>query len=238
MNKIQENEADRTLYAVGDIHGRADLLAALEKLIVGDWEHRGRKDSLLIFLGDYVDRGPQSFQVIERLIAGFPMPSVHLRGNHEQVLLDFLDDPELGDLWRRNGGMETMASYGVDISEVAVGRGFERASRDLRACLPAAHLDFLNGLKTSLTIGRYFFCHAGVRPGVPLDAQVAEDLMWIREPFIVSQADFGKIVVHGHTPVEMPELLPNRIDIDTGAYLTGKLTCLVIDGAATKFLST
>jgi serine/threonine protein phosphatase 1 len=238
MNKAQGNETDRTLYAVGDIHGRADLLAALEKLIVADLRHRGGKDALLIFLGDYVDRGPRSSAVIERLVQGFALPSAHLRGNHEQILLDFLDDPELGDLWRRNGGMETLASYGVDVGEIALGRGFARTARDLRSRIPAAHLSFLNGLKLSLTVGRYFFCHAGVRPGVPLEAQAADDLMWIREPFILSRADFGKIVVHGHTPVETPELLPNRINIDTGAFLTGKLTCLAIDGAATRFLST
>jgi serine/threonine protein phosphatase 1 len=238
MNKAQENETDRTLYAVGDIHGRADLLAAIEKPIVADWRHRGGGDALLIFLGDYVDRGPQSAAVIERLIEGFALPSVHLRGNHEQMLLDFLDDPGLGEMWRRNGGMETLASYGVDIGEVSVGRGFERAARDLKSRIPAAHLSFLNGLKPSLTVGGYFFCHAGVRPGVPLEAQTADDLMWIREPFIVSRADFGKIVVHGHTPVETPELLPNRINIDTGAFLTGKLTCLAIDGAETSFIST
>jgi len=238
VTQQSENQADRTLYAVGDIHGRADLLAALEKLIIADWRHGGGKDGLLIFLGDYVDRGPQSSEVIERLIKGFPVPSAHLRGNHEQVLLDFLDDPGLGEMWRRNGGMETLASYGVDIGEVSLGRGFARAARDLRARLPAAHLSFLNGLKLSLTIGRYFFCHAGVRPGVPLAAQTADDLMWIREPFIASRADFGKIVVHGHTSVETPELLPNRINIDTSAFLTGKLTCLVINGDATRFITT
>lgn len=238
MNEAQQIKTDRTLYAVGDIHGRADLLARLEKRIVADWQARGAGGGLLIFLGDYIDRGAQSREVIERLISGFPLPAAHLRGNHEQTLLDFLDDPDVGEMWRRNGGMETLASYGVPVGEVSVGRGFERAARELRARMPTAHLDFLNGLETSLQVGRYFFCHAGVRPGVPLDAQAADDLMWIREPFIMSREDFGKVVVHGHTPVETPELLPNRINIDTGAFLTGKLTCLVIDGEETRFITT
>ncbi|MDP2618557.1 MAG: metallophosphoesterase family protein [Hyphomicrobiales bacterium] len=238
MTQQAKNQADRILYAVGDIHGCADLLAELEHKIVADWEHQGRKESLLIFLGDYVDRGPQSAKVIERLIEGFPPPSVHLRGNHEQILLDFLDDPGLGDLWRRNGGMETLASYGVDIDAIYNGGGFERAARDLKACLPAAHLSFLNGLKMWFQAGRYFFCHAGVRPGVPLEAQTADDLLWIREPFHSSHTDFGKIVVHGHTPVETADVRPNRINIDTGAVFSGKLTCLVMNGAATRFITT
>lgn len=238
MTQKTGNPADRAFYAVGDIHGRADLLAELERKILADWEHQGRPDGLLIFLGDYVDRGPQTAQVIERLIQGFPLPSAHLRGNHEQALLDFLDDPETGEMWRRNGGGATLSSYGVDIGKFSLGCGFEHAARDLKALMPAAHLSFLEGLKLSFETGRYFFCHAGVRPGVPMEAQTADDLMWIREPFHSSRADFGKIVVHGHTPVETPEVLPNRINIDTGAVFSGKLTCLAANGAETRFITT
>lgn len=237
MTQQAQDQADRTLYAVGDIHGRADLLSVLETKIIADWEHRGGKESLVIFLGDYVDRGPRSFDVIERLIRGFPIPSAHLRGNHEQVLLDFLGEPELGEMWRLNGGIATLASYGVDIRDVSLGRGFERAAAELRSRMPSEHLNFLEGLEMSRTIGRYFFCHAGVRPGVALAAQTEDDLMWIREPFLGSQADFGKIVVHGHTPIAAPEVLPNRINIDTGAFFTGRLTCLVADGEAIRFIT-
>jgi serine/threonine protein phosphatase 1 len=119
-----------------------------------------------------------------------------------------------------------------------IGKGFEEASKALRQAVPDEHLRFLKNLKLSLTIGRYFLCHAGVRPGVPLERQRAEDLLWIRDEFLSSNRDFGKVVVHGHTPIESPEVLPNRINIDTGAFATGRLTCLVIEGARLRFLST
>ena len=231
-------QAERTVYAVGDIHGRADLLADLEKKILADWGEHGGKNSFLVFLGDYIDRGPRSRDVIQRLITGFPLPARYLRGNHDQMLLDFMRDPDIGEDWRRLGGIETLASYGVDIAEISLGRGFERAASELKSRMPEAHISFFEGLEMSITTERYFFCHAGVRPGVRLNAQNDQDLLWIRQPFLGSEADFGKVVVHGHTPVEEPEILPNRINVDTGAYLTGKLTCLILNGTVPRFVMT
>jgi serine/threonine protein phosphatase 1 len=222
------NENSR-LYAIGDIHGRLDLL---ERAIA---EHGA--DALTVTLGDYVDRGPKSRGVLDRLAANpFPTPYVALKGNHEALLESFLADPTIGLQWRRLGGLETLHSYGVPVSGMMIGRNLDDAAEGLRAALPAQHTDFLKSLKTSHLHGKYFLCHAGVRPGVPLEAQDENDLLWIRDEFLRSKTDFGKIVVHGHTPIEHPEVLPNRINIDTGAFATGQLTCVALDQAGHRFL--
>jgi len=164
--------------------------------------------------------------------------TVALKGNHESLFEAFLHDPAVAGQWRRLGGLETLNSYRVSVASLMMGRNYEQAAEDLRAAVPAAHLEFLRSLSMSLTTGRYFMCHAGVRPGVPLNRQSEEDLLWIREEFLSSRADFGKIVVHGHTPTESPEVRPNRINIDTGAFMTGRLTCAVLDQGRPRFLST
>jgi serine/threonine protein phosphatase 1 len=177
--------------------------------------------------------------VIERLRQNpFPTRYVPLKGNHEVLLQAFLLDPDAAAQWRRLGGLETLQSYGVPVGQVMIGKDYLEAARALAAAMPEEHFDFLASLGTSLTVGKYFICHAGVRPGVPLDRQTEEDLLWIREPFLASRADFGKIVVHGHTPAEKAELLPNRINVDTGAFMTGKLTCAVLDADGVRFIAT
>jgi serine/threonine protein phosphatase 1 len=231
-------EPDR-VYAIGDIHGRLDLLDRMVSEIRRDLDTYPVGTALTVTLGDYIDRGPDSRGVIERLMRNpFPTSLVPLRGNHESLFEAFMEDPPVAGQWRRLGGLETLHSYGVPVVAMMRGRDYEEAARALRASVPHAHLAFLRSLWTSLSIGRYFLCHAGVRPGVPLDRQSVEDLLWIREEFLSSRADFGKIVVHGHTPTESPEVLPNRINVDTGAFMTGRLTCAVLDKGRPRFLST
>ena len=225
----QLNPSDR-LYVIGDIHGRLDLLDKLIDAIHRDVEaHNG--ESLTVTLGDYVDRGPNSRGVIDRLLTNpFPGDYVALKGNHEALLETFLNRPDIGNYWRQLGGLETLHSFGVPVAPLMMGKNFEQAAEQLRATLSPAQLNFLKSLKISLTVGRFFLCHAGVRPGVPLDRQSEEDLLWIRDEFLNSDADFGKTVVHGHTPISAPDFRPNRINIDTGAFATGRLTCLVAAG--------
>ena len=221
------------VYAIGDIHGRLDLLDRAIAAIRRDIEEHGPA-ALTVTLGDYIDRGPQSRGVLDRLIENpFPAPYVALKGNHEKMLADFLADSATGPYWGSQGGLETIRSYGVHVGALT---NFARARDELQAALPEAHVQFLRSLKTSLSRGKYFFCHAGVRPGVPLERQSEDDLLWIRDEFLGSGMDFGKIVVHGHTPVPEPEVLPNRIGIDTGAFATGRLTCVALDGGAPRFL--
>ena len=229
---------DTRVYAIGDIHGRADLLDRMTAAIERDLASSPATDPLTVTLGDYVDRGPNSRGVLERLCRNpFPTRYIALKGNHEELLALFLTDAAIGPQWRHLGGLETLHSYGVPVGPLMLGRSFEEASAALRRALPPEHLDFLSKLQLSVSFGRYFLCHAGVRPRIPLDRQVAEDLLWIRDEFLNSSTDFGKIVVHGHTPVEQPEILPNRINIDTGAFITGRLSCLVIDRDAPRFLT-
>ena len=230
------NENTR-LYVIGDIHGRLDLLDRVIAAIQHDVEMHD-SHALTVTLGDYIDRGPNSRGVLDRLIAKpFPTPHIALKGNHEVLLESFLADPMVGQHWRRLGGLETLHSYGVPVSGLMVGKNYDEAADRLREAMPAEHLEFLQSLKTSHSHGKYFLCHAGVRPGVPLARQSDEDLLWIRDEFLSSKMNFGKVVVHGHTPVEAPEVLPNRINVDTGAFATGQLTCVVLDESGHRFLT-
>ncbi len=229
------------VYAIGDIHGCAGLLDELLGLIVYDAGTIEATRQILVFLGDYVDRGPDSAGVIERLVSGLPegFRSVFLKGNHEAIMLDFLHRPDRLDRWLLNGAEATLASYGLDVGGFDWHWGDEAGCRDdLVAAMPETHLAFLNGLGLCETVGDYFFVHAGVRPGLALDRQRPDDLVWIRDDFLGSTANFGKIVVHGHTPVDKPEIRPNRIDIDTKAWLSGKLTALRLHGNTQTFLAT
>lgn len=232
------NEKAR-LYVIGDIHGRLDLLNQLIDAIKRDVGEVA-SDCLTVTLGDYIDRGPDSRGVIERLLGNpFPTPYIALKGNHEVLLESFLADPAVGEHWRRFGGLNTLHSYGgVPISGLMVGKAYEEAAACLRDAIPAQHMSFLRSLRISHSNDKYFMCHAGVRPGVPLERQSDEDLLWIRGEFLNSTMDFGKIVVHGHTPVKEPEVLPNRINIDTGAFATGHLSCVVLDRGGHRFLET
>jgi serine/threonine protein phosphatase 1 len=218
------------VYAVGDIHGRLDLLEQVLSRIDADLAHRPPVQALQVFLGDYIDRGPASREVVERLILrGRTHASVFLKGNHELFPAAFLRDPASLDEWRQLGGAETLASYGVrPPAEPDPQQAFAVAAA-FHAALPRHHREFLDRLQPRFVCGDFFFVHAGVRPGVPLAEQAEEDLLWIRDEFLGSDEDFGKVVVHGHTPVLEPDVRDNRINIDTGAYATGRLTCLVID---------
>jgi len=228
------------VYAVGDIHGRADLLAEMQDMISADAARRPPGTMTVVWLGDYVDRGPASREVVDRLLrfAERPHRSIFLMGNHEEALLGFLIDPQGGQHWYRFGGGETLASYGIDSREFRLGHGFRAARAAFLAALPSRHHEFFGALRFSGAIGDFFFCHAGVRPGVGLDAQDPHDLIWIRDEFLHWGDDFGMTIVHGHTPVPEPELRQNRVNVDTGAFATGRLTCAVIEGSEIGFLST
>lgn len=233
------------LYAIGDIHGRLDLLESLLALIEADRKERGSAPAALIFLGDYVDRGPASEGVAARLLQGFPddVTPIFLKGNHEELLLSFIRDPAPGPNWLRNGGEATLSSYGVPFEIVQdasrLGReGLTEAARQFRALLPSSHLRFFEGLQLSCRFGDYYFAHAGVRPNVPLDSQKEEDLLWIRAEFLNWTGDYEAVVVHGHTPARFPQVLPHRIGLDTHACRTGKLTAAGFEGPRRWFLST
>ena len=236
MGAATSSDGNTRLYVIGDIHGRLDLLDRLIVAIARDVEEHGPK-AITITLGDYIDRGPDSRGVLDRLMDNpFPTPYVALKGNHEALLAAFLADPAVGAQWRLLGGLETLHSYGVPVSALAISKNYDEAAARLRVAMPPKHLGFLQSLKSWHGHGKYFCCHAGVRPGVALDRQSDEDLIWIRDEFLRSKIDFGKIVVHGHTPVPEPEVLPNRINIDTGAFATGKLTCIVLEGEQHRFI--
>jgi serine/threonine protein phosphatase 1 len=225
------------VYCIGDIHGRDDLLRETAERVEADLKTRSSEHAVTVFLGDYIDRGPDSKGVIERLASGkWPTPIIALAGNHEDFLLSFLEDAGFLAFWRSQGGLETLHSYGVDIGPAMAGRDFDEVQAAFTARLPKQHRDFLETLKVSASIGDYFFCHAGVRPGIALDRQNRDDLLNIREPFLSSEAEHGKLVVHGHTPAVAPEIRPNRIGIDTAAYATGRLTCLVLEKDQQRFL--
>ncbi len=225
------------LYVIGDIHGCLNLLDRMIEQVARDLAARPVVESLVVTVGDYLDRGPSSSGVIARLMHNpFPTDYVALKGNHEVLFHEFLSAPATANHWRRLGGPETLRSYGVPADDVEAGRNYLAAARALAQAVPSEHFDFLASLETSLTVGGHFVCHAGVRPGVPLDRQEEEDLLWIREPFLASNTDFGKIVVHGHTPAAAPERRMNRINVDTGAYMTGRLTCAVIEPDGVRFL--
>jgi serine/threonine protein phosphatase 1 len=225
------------IYVIGDIHGRLDLLDQLIAKIFLDMKRAPSPDAFTVTLGDYFDRGPDSRGVLERLLQNpFQMPYVPLRGNHEELFENFLANPSLGSQWRHLGGLETLHSYGVPVSLLMVGKGFREAAELLREKVPETHFEFLSSLRTCASSALFFMCHAGVRPGTPLDRQNAKDLLWIRDEFLSSSTDFGKRIVHGHTPTDRPEVLANRINIDTGAYMTGRLTCVVLEGERHRFL--
>lgn len=231
----------RRIYAIGDIHGRLDLLRSLHKKIRKDAAKAPNKRKTLVYLGDYVDRGPQSSDVIDVLVheplEGFR--TVHLKGNHEDFLLRFLEDASIGPDWMMNGGMETLESYDLQSYDRGCAwDGLEGLRQDFLDVLPDSHLGFLRDLDLYHEEGDYLFVHAGIKPGVAVEKQADEDLMWIRHEFLDSEADLGRIVVHGHTIRNAPDERPNRIGIDTGAFFSGRLTCLVLDGTRRDFLHT
>lgn len=232
--------AGSRIYAVGDIHGRIDLLARLRSMIVEDASRHPTGRKLVVYLGDYVDRGPDSRGVID-LLAREPLPgfeSVFLKGNHEDSMLRFLGDPGVAAAWMAYGGEATLYSYGVRPPDSRRVEDVLGAQKAFAQALPPEHLAFLEDLKLVHVEGDYAFVHAGFRAGVPIALQDPEDMMWIRNEFLFSDADFGKVAVHGHTITDRPEIRPNRIGIDTGAFATGTLTCLALEGTERRFLAT
>lgn len=231
----------RLIYAIGDVHGRMDALDVLLRTIVQDArETAPGTRPVLVFLGDYVDRGPASKEVVNLIIALSKEAAFEVRalkGNHEEALLQFLEEPEFGSTWADYGGLTTLASYGVT---PPVGRtdaeAWVVASQALAEAMPSEHLDFYNQLELMVEIGGYAFVHAGVRPGVPLAHQSAHDLMWIRQEFLSAPGRFEKIIVHGHTPMEEPQMTKARIGVDTGVYATGVLTAVRLDEKGATFL--
>jgi serine/threonine protein phosphatase 1 len=223
--------ANHCIYAVGDVHGHADLLIGMIAKIQAHAAHLPPSTRTeVVMLGDYIDRGPQSAQVLDLLSLGMgPYLRLRcLRGNHEAMMMAALQDPycPLVERWLENGGVETLASYGLRGDQVAL----------LDRVLPSLHRRFLDTLASSYHCGGYFFAHAGVDPRRPLTAQREEALMWMREPFLSHQGDFGSVVVHGHTIVDAPQALPNRIAVDTGAYRSLRLSCVVLYGEQVSFL--
>jgi len=219
------------IYAIGDVHGRADLLDRLLSRIDADIVARPIVRPIYLMVGDYIDRGPNSRDVLDLLInCAQGRETVFLRGNHDIFVSNFLQNPTVLRDWSKIGGLETLMSYGLQPTINADAATQAELSKALKNALPVTHLNFLDNLMSSFPCGGYFFVHAGVRPGIPLAKQSDDDLLWIRDEFLLHEEDFGKIVVHGHTPVRELDIRPNRINIDTGAYVTGRLTCLVLEG--------
>lgn len=230
------------VWAIGDIHGRSDLLDLLLVHIGEDLRDGAVQRRVLVLLGDYVDRGVGSRQVLDRLVGLKDWVGVEvrfLRGNHDDWMLRFLDDPALGVAWSEHGGRETLWSYGVEPPRPGASADeWRAASEALAGAMPPSHRRFLQDLELSIEIGDYFFAHAGARAGVPLSDQTAEDLMWIRAEFISGAQRFEKMVVHGHTPEEAAHADHRRIGIDTGAYATNVLTGLRLEGADRQLAQT
>jgi serine/threonine protein phosphatase 1 len=225
------------IYAIGDIHGHLDLLDQVLTRIDAHLANNPISQPIYVFLGDYIDRGPASRAVLDRLIERSRMPqTIFLKGNHEAILEEFLTEPRVLDEWRKYGGLETLVSYGLRPSGKTILTEQQALAAELGRALPLSHRNFLSGLKTSYVCGDYFFVHAGVRPGIALDLQLEKDLLWIRDEFLRHEERFEKIIVHGHTPVPTPEIHSNRINIDTGAYATGILTCLMIEADTRVFI--
>ena len=229
------------IYAVGDIHGRVDLLENLHNLIEADSGPFQARRKVVIYLGDYIDRGPSSRELLDFII-GSPLKdfeSVYLKGNHEDLLLRFLDDEKFGPNWVVIGGDATLESYDAAKGLWSRGQGdFTAIQEKFFAELPNTHLKFFQNLSPFHIEGDYLFVHAGIRPDRAIKDQAEEDLIWIRGDFLDSVVDHGYLIVHGHNITKKPAIKSNRIGIDTGAYATGRLTCLVLDGADRSFLST
>ena len=227
-------------YVVGDIHGRVDLLEHLLAKIHAEMQHRPARKVLIVFVGDLIDRGPSSAQVIERLrcYRRDGVQTVFLLGNHEEVMLRALaGDSTVIESWLQFGGLQCLQSYGVTLARLRR-RSAEEVVEIVRSVVPREHVEFLETFVDSCRFGDYLFVHAGIRPGIEMDQQSQSDLRWIREPFLFDESDHGFVVVHGHTIADEVDERPNRIGIDTGAYRSGVLTALAIEGTERWYLDT
>lgn len=226
------------LYVIGDIHGQLDLLNRLLDKIKNHAQTNEGKNTI-VYVGDYIDRGPNSRGVVDRILQSIPgFTARYLRGNHDQAILDFLADPLFYRVWKNYGAPETLISYGVRPPLFDDPQSFVQTRNLFASSLPADHRNFFENLELSVEAGDYFIVHAGVRPGVDFASQSAQDLMWIRDEFLLSGRDHGKVVIHGHTPTEEVVRLKNRIGIDTGAYMSGRLTALVLEEERVEVLQT
>jgi serine/threonine protein phosphatase 1 len=219
------------IYAVGDVHGRLDLLQRMYEGITADRSRRAESDWRIIHLGDNVDRGPDSKGVLDFLIEQSRDPRVIcLAGNHDVCFLDFLAEPDPAGLFATNGGRQTALSYGVQLDFLDAAE-FPLQYEAFRRAVPDAHRSFMQNLRFSCTLGDFYFCHAGIMPAVPLDEQDPRDLIWIRDKFLNYTGLHPKVIVHGHTPARDPDVRPNRVNIDTGAFASHVLSALIIDGS-------
>ena len=247
---IQGRIPDRSRhYVLGDIHGRAKLLEQVLDFIRIDHQKAQSKGappgkSMLICLGDYVDRGENSAGVID-LLSDFSaeFDCVFLKGNHEEMMLDFVDGLSDGVRWLTNGGIETLEGYAISpkVIKALINSDITKAARTaMKLMIPASHLEFLRSLVTHYQSGDYYFAHAGINPDLTLAQQRPEDLLWVRKPFLASENTFEKIIVHGHTPTKnaRPSFGPQRIGIDTKAYASNRLTCLILEGDQRTYMQT
>ena len=228
------------VYAIGDIHGRLDLLTELLEIVKEDMLAHPKPLNTIVFLGDYIDRGPDSASVIN-FLSELSIPDVDcilLMGNHEKYMIDLLHGTVPVETWFRNGGLSTLQSYGIEIQSSDDHNNIKTLQSEMKKKVPERHWDFLSNLKTYWELGSIFFAHAGINPTRPLDQQNDQDLMWIREKFLNSERDHGALIVHGHTPRSEPELLRNRINVDTLAWQSNHLTTVALENGRCRFLST
>ena len=244
---MKNNQSSKLCYyAIGDIHGCYELLVNLIDLIEKDLDKKNT--NILIFLGDYIDRGPDSNKVIDFLLEiQKEYKSIFLKGNHEDLLIRFINNPQKCSLLKINGGIPTLNSYGIDTSKIEQDKintiEFSKLYQDIHDLflekVPKTHLNFfLNSLRLSYETEKYFFAHAGVRSNTKLSKQRAEDLIWIREPFLSESIKHEKIIIHGHSITPTVDIKKYRIGIDTGAYHSGELTAIKLWGEEISFLST
>ena len=237
--RVQLSDNQR-VYAIGDVHGRLDLLLKLLEMVNEDIAAQANFHNNVVFLGDYIDRGPDPAGVIDHLMSlSIPKTKcVFLMGNHERYMIDIASGTAPIEAWFRNGGKTTANSYGIDVGASDIPQDVDQFRQALQENVPDRHWQFLHGLRTSWRLGSVFFAHAGVNPTRPLDQQTEQDLIWIRKKFLHSERDHGALIVHGHTPGPEPEVLRNRINIDTLAYQSGHLTAVVLENGHCRFLTT
>ncbi|MEL4377045.1 metallophosphoesterase [Brucella cytisi] len=225
------------LYAIGDVHGRLDLLRDMHRLIRADLDHRPAHDWRIIHLGDYIDRGPSSREVLDFLIDVSHRDErvISLLGNHDDGFLTYLATGDVAGIFALHGGIDTARSYSVEI-DFTDADSAHQGHAALVKTVPQNHIDFIRAMPRSVAFGEFFFCHAGINPAVPLDAQDPEELIWIRTAFLKWTELFEKVIIHGHTPQSAIDIQPNRVNLDTYAWRSGQLSAIVIDGSEKRFI--